>query len=74
MTVQTMMEEIGKLNSESRLELAQKIWDSLDAEEVPTEPTANQKADLTRRMAELDADPSIGITWKELMKRVRAKL
>lgn len=74
MSVDAMMEEIGKLDTESRLELAWKIWDSLDLEKAPTEPTAGQKADLGRRTAELDADPSIAITWEEVLRRVRAKL
>ena len=72
MSVDAMMEAIGKLDTETRLELAWKIWDSIDASAIPSEPTAVQKADLTRRMAELDADPSIGITWEEVLRRVRA--
>ena len=72
MSVDAMMEEIGKLDTESRLELARKIWDSVDVEKAPTEPTANQRADLTRRMAELDADPDDVITHDELLASVRA--
>jgi putative addiction module component (TIGR02574 family) len=72
MSVDTMMEEFGKLDSESRLELAWKIWDSLEIEKAPTAPTAAQKADLTRRIAELDADPDDVLTHDELLASVRA--
>lgn len=72
MSVEAMLEEIGRLDPQSRLELARKIRDSVDVENAPAEPTANQQADLARRMAELDADPSIGITWEEVLRRVRA--
>ncbi len=35
--------------------------------------TAAQKDELSRRMAELDANPSIALTWEEIKERVRAK-
>ena len=72
MSVDAMMEQIGKLDTESRLELAWKIWDSLDLEKAPTEPTAVQKADLGRRIAELDADPDDVMTHDEILASVRA--
>ena len=72
MSVDAMMEEIGKLDTESRLELAWKLWDSLEVEKAPTEPTAGQKTDLTRRMTELDANPDDVITHEELLASVRA--
>jgi putative addiction module component (TIGR02574 family) len=73
MSVDAMMEEIGKLDTEAKFELAWKIWDSIDTAAIPQEPTVGQQAELTRRTAELDADPSIGITWEEVLRRVRAK-
>ncbi len=53
-----------------RLELIGDIWDSI-AEEANTGPdvlplTEDQKAELDRRMAEFDADPSIGIPIDEV--------
>ena len=73
MTVEAMLEEIGKMDVDSQRELAAKLWDSLEVVPAPEEPTPAQKADLGRRIAELDADPSIAISWKELIKRVRAR-
>jgi len=72
MSVDAMMEEIGKLDADARLELAWKLWDSLDVEKAPTQPTSAQQADLTRRIAELDADPDDVMTHDELIASVRA--
>ena len=73
MTVDAMMAEIGKLDSESRLELAWKIWDSLDSIDAPTEPTAAQKSDLARRLEEMNADRDDVVSHEELLAHVRGR-
>lgn len=44
-----------------------------DAEPI-AELTEDQKAMIRSRAAELQADPSIGLTWDELMVRLDARL
>lgn len=70
-----MMKALGidALSAADRLVLLQEIWDSLAAtpEQIPV--TESQKQDLDRRLAELDADPGIGLTWEEIKARVRGK-
>ncbi len=73
MTVEAMLEEIGKMDADSQRELAWKLWDSLEVTPAPLEPTPAQKADLGRRMAELDADPTNVLTHAELLARVRRR-
>ncbi|MBC7791459.1 MAG: addiction module protein [Anaerolineae bacterium] len=61
-----------------RLQLVGDIWDSI-AEEANVSPdvlplTDEQKAELDRRVAEYDADPSIGVPMDEVLDRIEAKL
>ena len=65
------------LSVDERLELVGDIWDS-----IPDEANANaellplgeeQKADLGRRVAEYEPDPSAGIPMDEALKGIRAR-
>jgi putative addiction module component (TIGR02574 family) len=66
------------LSVADRLQLVGDIWDSIaeeanaSAEVLPL--TDDQKAELDRRIAEFDADPSIGIPMDEVLERIQAKL
>ncbi len=71
MNLAATLDEIKKLDVNDRLDLVQAIWDSIEADSVPADLTDGQKADLSRRMKELDENPSIGLTWEQLMARVR---
>ncbi|WP_366140908.1 addiction module protein [uncultured Nocardioides sp.] len=42
-------------------------------ESAPIDVTEEQKAIIRSRAAELDADPSIGLTWDELRARLAAR-
>ena len=42
-------------------------------ESVPIDVTEEQKTIIRSRAAELDADPSIGLTWDELRARLAAR-
>lgn len=65
------------LSVADRLQLVGDIWDSI-AEEANTAPevlplTGEQKAELDRRLAEYDADPSTGVPMDEALGRTRAQ-
>lgn len=61
---------IDDLTPEQRLELLERLWDSLTAtpERIPV--TAAQREELDRRLDELERDPSAGIPWDEVRKRI----
>jgi putative addiction module component (TIGR02574 family) len=61
--------ELLKLSVEERLELIGLLWDSIEAEQHPS-LTEAQKAELDRRIAEHEADPSTALAWED----VRAEL
>ena len=65
------------LSVDERLKLVGDIWDSI-AEEANLSPavlplTEEQKAELDRRVAEYDADPSAGVLMEDALERIRAR-
>jgi putative addiction module component (TIGR02574 family) len=65
--------EIEKLTVPQRLELIGLLWDSIPSEE-PAPLTDDQKQELDRRIAALDANPDSGRPWEEVEARILARL
>lgn len=64
--------EYMKLSVSERIQLVEDIWDSIAAEAADDALglSQTQKAELHRRVAEHQADPSSAVPWEQ----VRAKL
>ncbi|MEE3126923.1 MAG: addiction module protein [Actinomycetota bacterium] len=62
---------IEAMSLDERLELVEFIEQSVDS--APIDVTEEQKTIIRSRAAELDADPSIGLTWDELDARMGAR-
>lgn len=62
---------IEALSLDERLELVEYIESTVESE--PIGVSDDQKAMLRSRAAELQADPSIGLTWDELKTRLAAR-
>jgi putative addiction module component (TIGR02574 family) len=60
-----------QLSAEERLKLIEQLWDSLEADDVPV--TAAQRAELDRRIEEMDRDAKRGIPWKDVLDRIRGR-
>ena len=69
------MKEFGidRLSAEDRAALALEIWESLGDESPRSRLTEEQRAELARRDAELDANPGIAITWQEIRASIEGK-
>jgi putative addiction module component (TIGR02574 family) len=65
-----------RLPAAARAELASRLLESLDVEEAesPDVVAAAWAAELDRREAEFEADPSIGIPAAEVFRTLRADL
>ncbi len=63
--------DLKDLSTEQRLALLDEIWDSLAADDVPV--TVAQRSELDRRLDELDEDPSLGIPWGEVLRKIRER-
>lgn len=61
--------DIKNLSPEERLALLGDIWDSLDPEDVPV--TEVQRAELDRRLDDLERDRNLGIPWEEVLRQIR---
>ena len=62
--------EIRRLPVADRLDLVERIWDSIHEDQEQFQLTDAQKADLDRRLAEHSVAPDCGSSWED----VKAKL
>ena len=71
MDAATMLRELETWPTDERLGFIEMAWEQM--RESGTEPdlTTAQRADLDRRLAELDASPRSTITWEEIEQHVR---
>jgi putative addiction module component (TIGR02574 family) len=69
------MESLGidRLSPEQRVALALEIWESLGEARPRGRLTAEQRAELARRDAELAATPAIALTWEQIRASVERK-
>jgi putative addiction module component (TIGR02574 family) len=65
-----VLESALRLPVAERIELVQAIWDSVVAEAASVPVTEEQRAELDRRLADAEANPSDERSWPE----VRASL
>jgi putative addiction module component (TIGR02574 family) len=64
---------IDRMSPEHQIALALEIWESLGEARPRGELTAEQRAELARRDAELDAHPEIALTWEQVRASVEKK-
>ncbi len=64
-------DSIFNLSPPEKLQLVEDLWDDLaaDPSEVPIYDW--QKEELARRKANLMNNPSVGLSWEEVKRRVR---
>lgn len=62
---------IEAMSLDERLELVEYIESTVES--TPIEVTGEQKTMIRSRADELQADPSIGLTWEELKARLAAR-
>ena len=69
------MKELGidKLSIQQQIALALEIWESLGEARPNGQLSDEQRAELTRRDAELDKNPGIALTWEQIRASVETK-
>lgn len=66
---------IDRLSSTERLSLIDQILDTVDAEDVPTEPISEAHIELLReRIRDADAHPETGIPWEVVLAKLEGKV
>ena len=65
--------DFSKLSIAERIQLAEDLWDSIpEASDVPL--TEAQRAELDRRLDDLERDPDAGEPWKAVRARLYRRL
>lgn len=62
--------DYSHLTPTERLELAQELWDSVDAAQVDWPLTQAQRNELDRRLEEYERDPDGGETWEDVRDEI----
>ena len=61
------------LPTDQKIELVFQLWDQIAASNEPVVLSDSVKAEMDRRCAELDADPSSAISEDEMWRRVNQR-
>ena len=68
---------IESLSRDERLDLLEKLWDSLSQTQADVPVTPAQQAELDRRSDALDQDAAkgraLGVSWDEVVRQLRAR-
>lgn len=65
--------DIEMLTVEERLDLIERVWDSLTVTQDEIPLTDAQRAELDRRLDELEEKGPIGIPWEQVVDRIKSK-
>jgi putative addiction module component (TIGR02574 family) len=71
MTPQSTAQTVAEWPLDDQLELVFRIWDQIVDSGWQPQPSDELKAELDRRWAAYQADPTRGLTWEEVVARVR---
>ena len=63
--------DISELSPEERLDLIEKLWDSLSGRPETLALTDAQREELDRRIDEMERDETLGEPWPEARKSIR---
>ncbi|HVT42965.1 MAG TPA: addiction module protein [Thermoanaerobaculia bacterium] len=67
----TAIDELTKLPLPQRLEIVERLWDSIAADPERLPVTAKQAEELDLRLAAHESNPEEGVTWEEIRDRLR---
>ena len=66
--------DFSKLSIAERIQLAEDLWDSIPEDAVDVPLTEAQKAELDRRLDDLERDPDAGEPWEVVRARLYERL
>jgi putative addiction module component (TIGR02574 family) len=71
MNITATLNQIAALPVQDQIELLHQAWDRLLESGWEPELTQEQKAELDRRLDDLDANPQNVVAWEKLIEQVR---
>jgi putative addiction module component (TIGR02574 family) len=66
--------DFTRLSIAERIQLAEDLWDSIPPEGADIPLTAAQKAELDRRLEDLEREPDAGEPWEVVRARLYERL
>lgn len=66
------LKDLLALSLDDRIELVDELWENIEAELEASPISESVKAEIDRRLAEYDADPSKSFTYAELRRRMKS--
>ena len=71
---QVNLDEILRLPVKERIDLVERIWDSIAADADPVPVTPEQREELQRRLEEHERNPDDVVEWSDVEERIRSRL
>ncbi len=65
--------DISELTKDERLELIERLWDSLSSDPDAIPLTRAQEEELDRRLDDLGRNGSQGIPWEQVVENIRKR-
>lgn len=69
-----LLDEVRQLSVEDQLELVEALWDEITKHNAVPPPTAAQKAELDRRVADQEAHSDDVVSWDEVKASARDRI
>lgn len=69
----TPIEEILELPADTRVQIAQQIWESVAEHPEEVTLTAGQRAELEKRWTAMQKSPDAGEDWESLRAKLRSE-
>jgi putative addiction module component (TIGR02574 family) len=61
------------MSREERLRLLEELWESLSRSPAEVPVTEAQRAELDRRLDELEEEGPVGIPWDDVVRRIKGR-
>lgn len=68
-----MAVDIERLTRDEQLDLLDRLWESLGRDPEAFPLSEEQKTELDRRLAELEQEGPVGMSWDEAVAEIRAR-
>lgn len=65
--------DVSAMSDEERLDLLDRLWESIGRDPRALPLSATQREELDRRMDDLEAEGPVGISWDEVVAQIRAR-
>jgi putative addiction module component (TIGR02574 family) len=65
--------DVSLLNDDERLDLLDRLWESIGRDPRALPLSATQQAELDRRLDDLEAEGPVGVPWDEVVAQIRAR-